>query len=690
MLSRALTQRNTSVGADEVYELFPPIFPWVARFAPATAQRLSREFWSYAIHSANPGGAALSAPILPLMSVHLDQLVNEINAATIHLRSARNLGPFLTRLSKVFLFSDDESTIIRWFETMLALPTERDREEWQILPVPTMLEKMATPTLANACWQRFEVARAEFQERPDDRRVRYWLKLYACLVGGDAGAGDRALRLVRTLPVGHPWAATLTQIVAISGDAAVVDNALRDLEFRRHFADAKATHHFAWFLRLPVSTRLSPEVWDLLPQLPPTVAAELLRWSNGENEHLPFARMLAACALRRAGGTSTMFEPGFELRWTRAHGDHRTWWRIDEAQHESNTSHSPLSSVWGVNREAHLRGTALDENREAVVEEQNRQLNNAAKRAREKMEVIVDQYLVRFHGRHTLERWAVLNPDEFRNFAHSFCACMGKNQLKDFELAPFCADVLATMCTLDVVVADQLNEQLYGGSRGTMTIDGIVPSFLFRIMEHDLDGQKPAITAIRMKLFARCRNDRDVLAIVTAALHGQTIDWLRQHARESFGSSPFARERTLAVSLLAFADRDEDRAWLANLATVDHSHWVRDHAAWALEFHDQSSAARCLWNETVAEIQRPGSDLLLVSTRLVRLKALLPPTAILWNRPHGPNPSVNALVAAFWYSWQNHGGTKAEREICRRKLNEYFRGERITDVAKRMAPWWQP
>lgn len=536
------------------------------------------------------------------------------------------------------------------------------------------------------------LASSQFQSQPSERRVRYWLTLYACLVRGDISAGRRALALICTLPVSHPWSDALAEIVAVSGDPGLIDDAIRNPDFRKHFGDKDATHHFAWFLRLPPATRLSTAVQDLLPQLPPTVAAELLRWTDGENEHLSFARMLGNSALRRAAGDSGIAEPGFELSWTRAHDDHRAWWEIDEAEPYSRTSHSPLSSVWGVNRDSSILsrwGESVGQE-EDTLKKRNSRMNDAIKRTRDKMESIADQYLVRFHGGLALGRWAKSKPAEFREFAQLFFAALAKNKTSYFDLSVFCDDVLSTMCTLDVAAADQLNEEFFAGSSGTVMINGIIPSYMFRAMAHELDTQGPIITRVRMKLLDRCRNDRDVLAMVMAALRGRTINWLRQEARDRFGTSVLAKERALAISLLVFAESPEDRHWLASLITSDPSRWVREHAEWAVAVHDQSSQARCLWEEIVAEIRSPVSDLLLISTRLVRLQALLPPTAILWERPQGPSSRVNALVAAFWYTWQSRGGAKAEREISGRKVDRYFRGERVTDVAKRMAPWWQP
>lgn len=692
ILSQALAKTASHAGRDEVDELFPHIFPWIARFAPAKAQQLSQELWSYAIRSTNPAGVAMNAPILPLLPSQLDLLFVEICAARDRFRNEKNLGAFLTRFSKVVLLSIDEAAIVRWFEVILELPSNYSDDEWRILPVPVMLEEIATPTLAEECWKRFQCAQRNFPEQPHDRRVKYWLTLYACLVRGDAAAGYRALALARTLPASHPWAETLSEIIAISGDATVVDSALCDPEFRRHFSDHNATHHFAWFLRLPCETRLSIAVQELLPQLPLTVAAELLRLTNGEHEHLSFARKLAEAALRRATRESDIIEPEFELCWTRAHNDHRAWWEIDVKEPESRTSHSALSSVWGVDRDNDgLRRWAdsLNGNQDAAINEQNRRINDAIKRTREKMDAIADEFLVRFHGTLTLERWAALKPEEFREFARLFFATLAKNRMNYFDLSTFCDDVLLTMCTLDVSAADQLNDEFNSGSRGAVMINGIIPSFLFRIMSHELNQQEPAISKVRLKLLDRCRNDRDVLATVMAALHGGTINWMREQARANLGTSPLAKERALAVSLLAFAESPEDRAWLSKLIATDPSRWVRDHAKWAVAVHEQSTTARRLWDETVAEIQRPESDLLLISTMLVRLQPLLPPTASLWHRPQG-SPRVNALVASFWYTWQNRSDAKAEREICGRRIKEYFRGERITDVAKRMAPWWQP
>jgi hypothetical protein len=174
-----------------------------------------------------------------------------------------------------------------------------------------------------------------------------------------------------------------------------------------------------------------------------------------------------------------------------------------------------------------------------------------------------------------------------------------------------------------------------------------------------------------------------------ASIHGRTIHLILGLVREKYGRSDLAKERALAVSVLAFAGEEADIAWLRERCERDDSNWVRQNAKWALEMRRRDGRAHRLWEEIQQESKRVDAELLKITCLYERMEPLLLPPATLWPKGKPPSDKVHSLQLGFWYSWRNRGGAKAEREVAGRRLKEYCRGYKLRDEARRMAPWWK-
>jgi HEAT repeat protein len=146
--------------------------------------------------------------------------------------------------------------------------------------------------------------------------------------------------------------------------------------------------------------------------------------------------------------------------------------------------------------------------------------------------------------------------------------------------------------------------------------------------------------------------------------------------------SPLAKDRALAVSLLAWIPTDAAINRLRALVQYDPSGWVRTHATWAVEVAQHERAVRAYYRDTLRSRD--------VNTVRARLQVLLPAltfSALSWHRQiedheltNDDTPKkVEAAVALFWYNFRSRSKTPPKK-VFSRDLREYLRGECLRDL----------
>ncbi|MEO6992524.1 MAG: hypothetical protein ABI273_02740, partial [Lacunisphaera sp.] len=336
-------------GMDETAEVFKPLLPWVAKGTPALFPGIAKAYWTYAIRSTNPNGASIDSPFIPLPPSDFEELFTEMKGVSVSPAPKPTWG-LVEALLKTVVISVDDNQLINILARCIEFPSSNIGDEcWRILPVPYMLARVQSRELAEECWRRFDAFRRDPAEA---RASRYWLQLAAAFSRTDPVSGERALREAIALPVDHPWAPTLCEMVAVSSSPAIITQALSASEFVKHFANREARHYFAWFFQWPEKTPLPRELRGVLFSLPAEITAVLLRLTNGKDEHAAFARIIAEAAFRRAARPGVDAEAGYRLSWSRPLDEERAWWSVAEIEREFTTNHSDLSLVWGVDRTA--------------------------------------------------------------------------------------------------------------------------------------------------------------------------------------------------------------------------------------------------------------------------------------------------------------------------------------------------
>lgn len=312
----------------------------------------------------------------------------------------------------------------------------------------------------------------------------------------------------------------------------------------------------------------------------------------------------------------------------------------------------------------------------------------------EHFEKIDRRHLTFFCANSTLATWARLHSAEFVSYGEAFFAVWEKTSCFEhhFEMAGFSEALLGAWSRVDLDEACRRRERGAGrGSYGSGTqvwVEGVIPSDRFQLLDESV-GNENSARLWRMKVLEGAETDREILQCVQAAMLRGSINWIRDIARTHYGTSSLAKERALAVTLLAFAGEAEDDQLLSQWIESDAFRWVRGHAEWAQRVRRQVRTAETRWGELRELAEQPDDRLEIVANKLTALSPILPPTALAWPKVISPVPRVAALLRAFWYNWQNGGGAKGERELCQRKPHEFCRGERVNDVTKRMSPWWR-
>lgn len=695
LIESALSQAENEPAAEQrLHDMWTELFPWIARFAtPAQTALLARGYWRFVLKCTNPGGAGIFGPTIPITKEECESLAELTESRAVIREMMFKQRCCYTDLYKTVLLTNDEPTIVRWLEVGLTAPPEMRAEAWQILPVAHMLERVATPRLAEMVWTRFEAARQTSETIPRDRGSLYWLEIYAYCVWGDERVARRFLLWLQELPVGHPWASSIIWVIARSGVSAVLDEALRTPEIYRHFAEWRAAHAFTWFLRAPRDWRPNLSYAEMLKTLPPEMVAYLIGWFS-EADQLEYARGVAEAVYRKIAHTVGKVDPDFHYQWHIDDNGNQEGWTLREASHGSGTSHSPMSSVWGVDRnENGFFRQMKDRSREDAGQNQVDLFNNAVGRARVRFEKLEERHLTLFHSSEVFETWAHLEPEEFVGFCRGFFSSMNRFADHYFDFAVLSEALLRAWSAIDLDAACLIRSGGLGDvnkSSGVgVCVKGAVPSYCFQVM-NEANAHSGAATTWRLRALEDCESDRDILHCVMAAMMGGSIDWIRTKAREHYGKSALAKDRALAVSLLAFAGEVHDSVLLETWEKTDASLWVRAHSEWARRVQAQTRTAETWWSEVCQLANRSDADVGIIAAKLAVIKPILPPMALCWTRPKPLVPQVDALLHAFWYDWKNAGGAKGEAELCRRKPTEYCRGEPMRDVSKRMAPWWQP
>jgi hypothetical protein len=316
------------------------------------------------------------------------------------------------------------------------------------------------------------------------------------------------------------------------------------------------------------------------------------------------------------------------------------------------------------------------------IEEKNREANAALKVWHGDLEALraLDHgALSQFNALRALELWRDRHPSEFRKYSKDLLAGAVSRPGEAYHIGGFVAAVVDALIPLDPDLAYEIHSRLQDSSmRVTIVNDYGAPAFTAALWASAKAGSERAALICR-RLCESSTTDEEIakLAIIALAEGAEATllsicnDLLRSH---------LAKQRALAVSLLAWVPIDTAINRLTDLVQSDASGWMRTHAAWALEIAQHERAIRAYYRYTLKASE--------ANTVLARLQVLLPAlsmSAASWHRQiednelteHTPREIERAL-SGFWYNFRHRSETPPKK-VLGRDLREYLRGECIRD-----------
>jgi len=470
-----------------------------------------------------------------------------------------------------------------------------------------------------------------------------------------------------------------------SAPAGYVESAIDDPESKSLF-DMQAMRAWAHSGPLPFNPKLIHASYEeLIKRLPKGFAGTILAESSREADLMRWGDELFGLAINCIGKAPI-------ARQSRAHTklivgrNHEVEWigfKYDDSRPHAATSNV---SSWGINQGS--MGQLLHDPKE--TEQLFQQEFEKWKLDTEALQNWEESDLHFFGAWRTLETYRKLNPQQFAEKVHLLLSRALNDLNSQFHIGGFLHAIIVTLLPDQPKAAWQYFLKLNSGSLGIqVTSDFDIPLFYFNLWNVD-SCSSAEHKQLRLHLFEECQNEFETITLTVAALANNAQAELFEIVKELLNNR-LAKNRALAVSILAWIGEDESNRLLEELKSNDPSKWVRQHAEWAHEVGLQERSARIHFQAALHE-----TDSTLVSATLQVLKPALTPVARWWHdkirreeekKGLALNPKIAAVIESFLYHWTSvHSSSISAAGI---KLDEYCRGERLDALTTpRIAPWW--
>lgn len=420
---------------------------------------------------------------------------------------------------------------------------------------------------------------------------------------------------------------------------------------------------------------LSVDFGRLVEKIPLDDVGTLLLAAHRQDDLSKWGHLIFGEALNRAGHPS--FERKFwgETIYTRDDSGRISNCSFSREQNSSASTDEKLRPEQHEAMEGYLGNFDL--------ERREQQTNAALKIWREDLNnlKIVDQGAFgQFSAFHALEAWRDQHPAEFRHYASEFLGRAASDASKAFHLAGFIAAVLDALSPLEPDAAFEINDQFVGSALRVNVINDYGQPTFAAALWRSASATNVCSLALCKQLVETSNTDEELASHAILAQAEGALEILLEICDELLAAR-FARDRALAVSLLAWVPNNAQIAKLLALSTDDPSGWIRTHANWAAEVARHEQAVRNHYRTIVGMQDR--------NAVLAGLQVLLPAltlSALSWHRQIEAQelttinlpPKVEAALAVFWYNFRSR--SKKAPKIFGRDLREYLRGECIRDL----------
>jgi hypothetical protein len=298
----------------------------------------------------------------------------------------------------------------------------------------------------------------------------------------------------------------------------------------------------------------------------------------------------------------------------------------------------------------------------------------------DRLKVVEQGSLDRFDALYPLRAWRDRQPDAFHDYAERLLRRAMNEPGKSFHIGGFLVAVITCLVPLDPDLALQSYTAFHNGSLRVDFINHYEASLFSAALWRGAAAANQRCEWLCLDLCQRASTDEKLMSYAITAQAEGAANVLKQICQRLL-KVDVAKERCLAISLLAWMSGKEEIGILEELVNADQSGWVRAHAQWAVEVAKQEASARRFYARTCEE-----SDPNVVLSRLQVLRPALTQASLWWHHEleeqseafENSAPKVKAVLAHFWYDLQSV--SRSTPTLFDRKLSEYLRGERIRDL----------
>lgn len=679
-LNRLLERRIDAAaypGSWENQELLE-LMPWLARYAPQVAWSAHFAVWKYALGSKDPVPAILGLEGFLPGSAEAKDIVCIILERGKFLTDCPNFLSVVAPLTEMVLLHGSLSQVMTWLRLIEGINFEGGGSlVVSILPLPETFRALRSPELAGLVRQELERVLVLAKQNSCAQRVAHWLWIYSYVAQPSDHLGMWALQLADEIGSDNESAFALFSIICESGDSDVCLQALSHPAFRQFQLGVPA---WRWRFFAPKNDL----VFDRLNSIVSfTVSGWLLSASKSVEELRKWGDALSKAAMDALDSETADWVPRSKIS-VRVN-EQSNLARIDiKAFSDGGSSWHDISSpVWGIDRSARRASPTQRDYDQALAQYRSDMAKWRQSNRRE---------FFGFNAASPLFKWSQAEPEAFFIFAEEFLNRLGTKDVNirlNFWFFASCLQV-AMLRLRPAAVCKSIDLRL-DESESSVLCSGVTLPWEVREFWSPKFNTVSEVLDIRKRLLIDAPNDQTIMSHALAS-HGSGNECEFQRISNLFLEAGIARDRALGVTMLGFQGNGSLKEKLAQIAQTDPSLWVREQASWCLDVCATEQACKLRYREILS-----CKSLDALATGLMELAPAFSPLARAWRRLVEQEVSwaicdnrMSIYLRNFWYRWDNDSSNRERVQICGRKLEDFCRGERLSEgVTSRQAPWWK-
>ena len=282
-----------------------------------------------------------------------------------------------------------------------------------------------------------------------------------------------------------------------------------------------------------------------------------------------------------------------------------------------------------------------------------------------------------------IEKYAKRNETKFLKYAINYLTYINNQNIRStifFSFRKFEDDLIKLLASLDF-------DKAYEFYSKTKNSNHIINKFMLEIFDIKKYSNEKFIM-FRKNYILSLKNDMEILNIVRLYHHTKSESELKVFISEWIKSC-YSKDRLLAVSLITWFGNDYAIDELSELIKNDDSYYVKYYASWAKEVCLQEKYSKEIYEDILNE-----DNLQILSSKLHLIKPVLTPMCHNWVNELNEKYNIydkntfiikRIHISRFWNRITD-SSLKDEKklEINKRKLSEYYLGEKIDNEMKQL------